>query len=75
MHDARTVSLVVGVLVLLGAATAVASVVRRRAGAGVDTAIVETFWVRIRAWWLLCSVLAGAFFFGHWATVVLFGLI
>jgi len=75
MHDARTVSLVVGVLVVLGAATAIAGVLRRRVDSGLDPAIVETFWVRIRAWWLLCSVLAGAFFFGQTATVVLFGLI
>lgn len=75
MYDLRTLGLVVGVLVVLGTATAVAYILRRRATGGLDPAILETFWVRIRAWWLLCSVLAGAFLFGKTATVVLFGLI
>jgi phosphatidate cytidylyltransferase len=75
MYDARTLILVLGVVVLLGVATAVVYALRRRIDSGLDPAIVETFWIRIRAWWLLCSVLAGAFLFGHTATVLLFGLI
>ena len=78
MSDFKTQLLVVGVLVLLGAATGVAYVLKRRIDSGLDPAIVETFWVRIRAWWVLCSVLAGAFLLGPVAvpaTVILFGLI
>ena len=40
--------------------------------------VVETFHLRIRAWWLMCTVLAAAFLLGpasRVATVVLFGLI
>ena len=75
IHDWRTLSLMVGVLVLLGAATAVVSLVRRRADSELDPALIETFQGRVRSWWLLCSVLAAAFLIGQTATVVLFGLI
>jgi len=75
IHDWKTLSLVVGVLVLLGAATAMVSLLRRRADSELDPALIETFRGRVRAWWLLCSVLAAAFLIGQTATVVLFGLI
>jgi phosphatidate cytidylyltransferase len=75
LFDARTLSLVGGVLILLGAATIVVQVLRRRADSGINTAILETFRLRVHAWWVLCSLLAAAFFAGQTATVVLFGLI
>ena len=75
MDDPRTLGLVGGVLVLLGAATAVVQVLKRRPGIGLDRAIVETFRARVRAWWVLCTILAAAFLIWRPATVVLFGLI
>lgn len=73
--DARTLSLVGGVLVLLGAASAVVVILRRRADSGLDPAIIETFRMRVRAWWILCTALAAGFLMGQVATVALFGLI
>ncbi len=71
----RTLGLVAGILVLLGAATAAVQVLRRRTDSGIDPAILETFWRRVRAWWYLWTVLAAALLIGQTATVVLFGLI
>jgi len=38
---------------------------------GIDAAILETFRLRVRAWWILFATLAAAFILGHWTTVVL----
>jgi phosphatidate cytidylyltransferase len=73
--DAKTLGLVCGVLALLGAATAVVSVLRRRTDSGIDPAIVQTFWLRIRAWWIFCAVLVTALVIAKTVTVVLFWLI
>jgi len=72
MIDAETIVLVCIVLVVLGAATAVVSILRRRADSGIDPAIVQTFWLRVRAWWILCAVLGTALVLGQWFTVILF---
>ncbi len=73
--DPRTIGLIGGILLLLGAATAIVQILRGRPDSGVDPAILATFRLRVRAWWLLFAVLAAAFFLGKTATVVLFGLI
>jgi len=73
--DPKTLGLVCGVLVLLGAATAVVSVLRRRTDSGIDAAIVQTFWLRLRAWWIFCAVLVTALLLAKAATVILFWLI
>jgi phosphatidate cytidylyltransferase len=73
--DPRALILVAGVLVLLGIATAVVRVLKSREDSGLDTAVVETFRLRVRAWWVLFSILAAALLIGSWATVVLFWLI
>jgi phosphatidate cytidylyltransferase len=75
VFDPRTLGLVGGVLILLGAATAVVAVLRRRSDSGINAAILETFRLRVHAWWVLCSVLAAAFIIGKAATVIMFGLI
>ncbi len=73
--DKTTLGLVGGVLVLLAIATAIVRLLKRRDDSGLDTAILETFRQRVRAWWALCTILAAAFLIGHAATVILFGLI
>ena len=73
--DTKTLALVAAVLVLLGTATLVVRILRSRADLGVNSAIVEAFRLRVRAWWLLFTVLAAACWFGSVATVVVFGLI
>jgi phosphatidate cytidylyltransferase len=74
MMDVKTLSLVGGVLVLLGGAAVVVRILRQRTDSGVDPAIVETFRQRVRAWALLFAVLAATFLIGRIATVVLFGI-
>src|SRR5262245_55123636 len=73
MMDPTTFLLVGAVLLLLGAATGVGQLLKREAEAGPDPAVVERFNLRLRAWWLLCAVLAAAFCFGPIATAVVFG--
>jgi len=73
--DPKTLTLIGGVLALLGAVTAVVRVLRNRDDNDINPAILESFRLRIRAWWLLCTVLAAAFIIGKVATVVLFGAI
>jgi phosphatidate cytidylyltransferase len=75
MTDPSTLYLIGAVLVLLGCAWTIVVVLKRRPESGIDMAILETFHLRVRAWWLLFAVLAAAFLFGHVTTVVLFGLI
>ncbi|HWB01042.1 MAG TPA: phosphatidate cytidylyltransferase, partial [Pirellulales bacterium] len=74
--DVTTLGLVGTVLALLGMATGVGQMLKHQAETGLDPAAVEQFNQRIRAWWLLCAVLAAAFFFsGTLATDILFGLL
>ena len=73
--DGRTLGLIGGVLVLLGVATTVVRVLRRRSDSGINPAILETFGLRVRAWWILFATLAAAVLLGKVATVILFGLI
>jgi len=75
MNDNRTIALVAGVLALLAAATAVGQFLKRHPDRGLDPAAVRTFNSRLRGWWILCTVLAAAFWLGTTATVVLFGLV
>lgn len=70
--DARTLVLIGAVLLLLGAATGVCHYLKRRTELGIEPAILETFWDRVLAWWMLLACLAGAFLIGHVATVFLF---
>ncbi len=74
MFDPKTLGLVGGVL-LLGIATAVVHLVRRRADTGLNMAMIETFRLRVRAWWVLFSVVAAALLIPYpTPTVVVFGL-
>lgn len=70
--DGLTLGLFGGVLVLLGIATAVVHYLKRRVDLGLDPAIVETFRLRVWAWWLLFAPLAGALLVGKLLTIVLF---
>lgn len=67
-------SALIGVVVLLlTAATAIGRVLQRQTEWGLNPAALEAFNSRLRAWWLICFMLAWAFVFPHWTTVVLFG--
>ncbi len=75
MADGKTLALVGGVLVLLAAATGVGQFLKLYPDSGLNAAAVRSFNQRLRAWWLMCSVLAAALLIGNTATVVLFGAI
>lgn len=75
MNDTRTIALITSVLALLTVATAAGQYLRRHPDRGLDPAAVRTFNLRLRGWWILCTVLAAAFWLGTTATVVLFGLV
>jgi phosphatidate cytidylyltransferase len=72
INDASTWGLVLGVVGLLAVATGVGQILRRQTDPRFDPAVIEQFNLRIRAWWLMCSVLAAAFLLGQTATVILF---
>jgi phosphatidate cytidylyltransferase len=73
MAERATLGLVGSVLVLLAGATVLIRALRARNDSGLNTAVLETFRMRVHAWWILCSVLAATFFFGATATIVLAG--
>lgn len=78
MFDVKTLSLVGGVFAALFAATTIGQRLKYQTESGLNPALVEAFNLRIRSWWLMCTVLAAAFLLGdasRVATVVLFGLI
>jgi phosphatidate cytidylyltransferase len=71
----ETLWLVGGVLGVLAVATVAGQILKRRLDTGLNPAIVGQFHLRIRTWWIICSVLALTFILGEVATVVLFGAI
>ena len=75
MNDIRTIALIASVLTLLTAATAVGQFLKRHPDRGLDPAAVNTFNLRLRGWWIMCTVLAAAFWLGTTSTVVLFFLV
>ncbi|MGA2031410.1 MAG: phosphatidate cytidylyltransferase [Thermoguttaceae bacterium] len=75
IFELPTLALVGGVLLLLGAATVIVQTLRNRADSGLSTAILETFRLRVQAWWVLCTLMAAAFLIHQIASAVLFGLI
>jgi phosphatidate cytidylyltransferase len=73
--DQKTLILMAGVLVLLAVASVVVYLLRNREDSGLDTAVLETFRLRVRGWWVLFSILAAALLMpGPWATVLMFWL-
>jgi phosphatidate cytidylyltransferase len=64
-----------GVVVgLLAVATIVGQIVKRQPHLGLHAAAVESFNSRVRAWWIICSLLAVAFI-SKGLTVALFGFL
>jgi phosphatidate cytidylyltransferase len=74
MKEATTIGLVGSVLVLLSGATIFIRALRARNDSGLNTAILDTFRMRVHAWWVLWSILAATFFISQAATVAIFGL-
>ncbi len=64
------------VVIVLGIAYGVGQVLKRRSDSSINSAIVQTFNSRVRAWWMIYTILVATFLIpGTWATVTLFGLI
>jgi phosphatidate cytidylyltransferase len=61
------------VVTLLTTATIIGQVVQRQPHLGLNAAAITTFNRRVRAWWIICALLAIAFF-SPTLTVVLFGI-
>jgi phosphatidate cytidylyltransferase len=66
-------ALAIVVVTLLIVATVVGLVVQRQPHLGLNAAAISTFNRRVRAWWVICALLAIAFFNANLA-VTLFGL-
>ncbi len=62
------------VVILLAIATIVGQVIKRQPHLGLHAAAVESFNGRVRAWWIICSLLAVAFL-NYGLTVILFGFL
>ncbi len=70
LYDDKTLWLVMGVMVVLGIATVVGQIFRRRTDSGLNPAAVQTFTLRLRGWWLISAALAATFVFSHPAVTV-----
>jgi phosphatidate cytidylyltransferase len=70
---ARDLALAGVVVSLLAVASVIGHVVERQPHLGLNAAAITTFNRRVRAWWVICSLLAIAFF-SPTLTVALFGL-
>ncbi|HEY4235365.1 MAG TPA: phosphatidate cytidylyltransferase [Lacipirellulaceae bacterium] len=68
-QDWALAGIVIGLLAL---ATVVGQIVKRQPHLGLHTAAIDAFNGRVRAWWIICSLLAVAFI-SHGLTVALFG--
>lgn len=75
MEDWKTIALVAGVLAILASATGVGQFLKRHPDTGLNAAAVRTFNARLRAWWLMCSILGLALLVGDGVTFALFGFV
>jgi phosphatidate cytidylyltransferase len=73
--DVRTNVLLGTVLGLLFVAYIVGRALRRQPESTASPAVVRTFNLRVRAWWMMCAILIAGFLLGYVTTVVLFGLV
>lgn len=73
--NARTYWLVFVVIVVLIAASVIGAALRRQPESIVNPALLRTFNLRVRAWWMMFAILAAGFLLGRTFTVVLFGLV
>ena len=49
-----------------------AASLRRQPESTANPAVVRTFNLRVRAWWMMCAILIAGFLAGYVATVILF---
>lgn len=63
------------VLVLLFVANGVGWMLERQPQNNIDPALLRTFTLRVRAWWMMYAILFVAFLLGFTITIILFGLV
>jgi phosphatidate cytidylyltransferase len=63
------------VLSLLFVANIVGQVLKRQPASNLNPAVLRTFNLRVRAWWMMCAILIAFLLLGYAATVVLFGVV
>src|SRR5947207_14073861 len=73
--DPRTNILLGTVVGILAIAYFVGRALRRQPESTANPAVIRTFNLRVRAWWMMFVVLIAGLILGYVATVVLFGLI
>src|SRR6478752_2817206 len=73
--DLRTNILLGSVLGILATSYVVGRALRRQPESTANPAVVRTFNLRVRAWWMMFVILIAGLMLGYVATVVLFGLI
>jgi phosphatidate cytidylyltransferase len=73
--DVRTNILLGSVLAVLIAAYFVGRALRRQPESTANPAVIRTFNLRVRAWWMMAAILIAGFLLGYTATVMLFGLV
>lgn len=73
--NTRTWWLLGAVLVLLGIANGVGAILRRHTESSINPAMLRSFTLRVRAWWMMYAILIAGFILGYAVTVVLFGLV
>ena len=64
-----------GVVAVLIIASLIGYILSRRVSGDASRKVVENLNARIKAWWIMIFVLAGALMAGHHAVIILFGLI
>ncbi len=75
IFDRTFLAVVGGVFVFLSVASAIGWALARRPMSEAGRGTVENLNARIRAWWVMVVILAGALALGWTATIVLFGLL
>ena len=75
MLNRPTFWLLFAVLVLLVVANGVGVMLRRHTESNINPAMLRTFILRVRAWWMMYAILIAGFILGFGVTVLLFGFV
>jgi phosphatidate cytidylyltransferase len=75
LHDAKLVWLYGGVLFLLLVSTVIGKILKSRHRADASRTTIDNLNARIRAWWKMCAIFAGAIVIGRIGSLILFGII
>lgn len=70
-----TLWLLAVVLGALVAANVIGQLLKGQPSSNLNPAMLQTFNLRVRAWWMMCAILIAGFLVGYTATVVLFGVV